>query len=238
MLEPATAVALISADRQAAAGDYESNVLREGALTGGPASGVEPSIAAGQEAPSVGGTLSDRISVNDTQRETAKFETACCSEEQNASGSDLLQKQDSIVNQSVLAVATRSSDKRRGDDLCKEAENHTGDNSTSLVSNINNEVDREFARLCNISTKAGEIRDENKGHVDFANAQLTDSLLRHAWTLARSGETDRYLICQGLLYEKTQPWVRSDCDKLLIVPSKYRQSVLQAAHDDIKEGVT
>ena len=99
----------------------------------------------------------------------------------------------------------------------------------------------EFERLANIShdLHRGDNYLHGRGNKDciaFAEAQASDPSLTHAWGLARSGRNDQYIIRNGLLFERKQPWVQSDHESLLLVPEKYIQTVLQTAHDDIKGG--
>jgi hypothetical protein len=154
------------------------------------------------------------------------------------SNPEQMQHRDSTVNQ-LLAVATRASDRGvRGETAL--AESSHPDKENALVSDTDRDteltaVDREFARLGRISVSGGDPSNSNKDHDDFARVQASDPTLTHIWNLARRG-SDRYLISRGLLFEKAAPWIKADCEKLLIVPAYLQHTVLQTAHDDIKGG--
>jgi len=43
----------------------------------------------------------------------------------------------------------------------------------------------------------------------------------------------RYVIENNILYERTPAWVKSDYDRLLVVPRSYIPDLLHTAHDSV-----
>lgn len=124
-----------------------------------------------------------------------------------------------------------------GDQLPRQkAYSSTAQQEGSSVADNVTEI--EFQRLSKMnldSVYPSSPGQESKERADLANAQACDPALAHARSLARSG-SQQFVIKNGLLFETRSPWTAGDFDDLLLVPQQYSQTVLHAAHDDIKGG--
>jgi hypothetical protein len=78
---------------------------------------------------------------------------------------------------------------------------------------------------------SGDVSQSNEAAA-FINEQRTCESLSHLWTLAKQS-TSHYVVENNILYERTPAWIKSDFDKLLVVPIKYIPDLLHTAHDSI-----
>jgi hypothetical protein len=70
---------------------------------------------------------------------------------------------------------------------------------------------------------------------DFVAAQKADESLAHYWKLAETGSAS-FIISEGVLFKGTPSHVNSVCDKLLVMPVAYRDTLLKHAHDSVFAG--
>lgn len=92
---------------------------------------------------------------------------------------------------------------------------------TAMGAEVSESVETEFDRLCRIVHRQEFIAEQRR----------CDSL-KHLWELAANGNS-RYVIENGILFERTPVWIKSDHDKLLVVPRKYIPDLLNVAHDSV-----
>jgi hypothetical protein len=55
---------------------------------------------------------------------------------------------------------------------------------------------------------------------EFLKEQSECKSLEHVWKLAKQG-SQQYIIENGVLYESTPSWIKSDHDRLLVCPLKF-----------------
>jgi len=78
------------------------------------------------------------------------------------------------------------------------------------------------------------VRDNTtiNSRVDFAQRQQQDDSLKHLFKLAQAG-SNQYFIEDGILYRRSIGGGELSDDKLLCVPSCYREQLVRTAHDSM-----
>lgn len=73
---------------------------------------------------------------------------------------------------------------------------------------------------------------KNISRTDFTQAQQRDASLKHLFDLANAG-SEKYFIEDGILYRRAIGGCNPPEDKLLVVPSCYREQLVRTAHDSM-----
>lgn len=140
-----------------------------------------------------------------------------------------------IVN--VNAVHTRSRGQRASDDeQCSDTQ--TPENPTD-AGDRDSELDSHWRHLADVDLSDNEPPSE-AGHfenkTDFALAQKSDKTLASLWIRARR-YSNEFVIIDDLLYRRNNN-ANSAHEFQLILPTKFRQQVLELAHDHKLSGHT
>ena len=103
---------------------------------------------------------------------------------------------------------------------------------TAIDAEADESLETEFDRLRRIVTDDKGCEPCGAHSQEFITEQRRCDSLKHLWELAANGNS-RYVIENGILFERTPVWIKSDHDKLLVVPRKYIPDLLSVAHDSV-----
>ena len=144
-----------------------------------------------------------------------------------------------INNKQVVVETSVSNQKIKG--MCVESPATNEDrfetgpvNKTTNSTQLTDSADLEPSTHCtplNISENANQVC-VSTSKLNFAKIQEQDASLSHFFELARAG-SDKYFLEDGILYRRAIGGCDVLHDKLLRVPSCYREQLVRTAHDSM-----
>ena len=98
--------------------------------------------------------------------------------------------------------------------------------------------DAEVGRLASVDPAI--VNDDyfvpqNASRTEFIREQRTDPSLASAFEMAK-GETNGFAIRDEVLYKRKPSHIRGSNEWLLVLPTRYKASVLKASHDSVTSG--